>query len=400
MKHNKSADGLRGIASLNVAICHFIAAFAPTLLHKNYPSTFPENPDPGGVFKVLQSPIVTLMFNGHFAVMTFFVLSGFVLTIPYFRSQHESIKSRLWGRYLRLNIPIIVSIAISLIIYKLGLYHNTAAAIAVNSGNWLGEFMPQGITLSAALKSALFGVIVFGQSPLNPILWTLNVEFFGSIYLLGLYACAPHNKPVFATAIVAMLLYLIYGQESIYFIIILAGALLNLCKPSRAVAVFCVVVGLYLGAFQHKSVFYDFLPHIHWDRKDLYNALGALFLTAGVMGGVGRSLLESRLLQFLGKQSFSLYLVHFIVLCSCSSIIYLNLPQTNLGLAINFAIYILISFVAAALMTRFVDKPAINISHWFSNWLFPRNTSVTLLAAPILPPTFHEFQSKAADKEA
>jgi peptidoglycan/LPS O-acetylase OafA/YrhL len=349
---------------------------------------------------VLQSPIVTLIFNGHFAVMTFFVLSGFVLTLPHFRSQHESIKSRLWGRYLRLNIPIIISIAISLVIYKLGLYHNTAAAIEVNSGNWLGEFMPQGITLSAALKSALFDAIVFGQSPLNPPLWTLKIEFFGSIYLLALYACAPHNKPVFATGIVAILLYLIYGQESIYFIIILAGALLNLFRPSRTVAVFCVVVGLYLGAFQYKSVFYDFLPHIHWDRKNLYNALGALFLTAGVMGGAGRSLLESRLLQFLGKQSFSLYLVHFIVLCSCSSTIYLNLQRTNLNLAINFTIYILISFVAAALMTRFIDKPAINISHWFSKWLFPRNTSATSLAKPIFPTAFHESQSNASDKEA
>ena len=38
---NKSADGLRGIAALNVAISHFVAAFLPMMLYKNYLTLFP-----------------------------------------------------------------------------------------------------------------------------------------------------------------------------------------------------------------------------------------------------------------------------------------------------------------------------------------------------------------------
>jgi peptidoglycan/LPS O-acetylase OafA/YrhL len=37
---NKSADGLRGIAALNVTVHHFLAAFLPTALYKNYPFIF------------------------------------------------------------------------------------------------------------------------------------------------------------------------------------------------------------------------------------------------------------------------------------------------------------------------------------------------------------------------
>ncbi len=372
MKHNKSADGLRGIASLNVAISHFIAAFVPTLLHHNYPTIFPENLNPGIIFKTLQLPIITLIFNGHFAVLTFFVLSGFVLTIPYFNNNTESLANRLWGRYLRLNIPIAISIAISLLIYKLGWYRNLEVAHEINAGKWLSTFMPPGISLIASLKSALFDGILFGMSPLNPPMWTLKIEFLGSIYLLALYLCAPKGRLVFATAIAATLLALIYRQDSIYFITILAGSLLNLVKPGRKIAILCFALGIYFGSFQYKTPFYDFLPRIYWERKNFYNALGALFLTIGIIGGVGRRFLESRPIQLLGKQSFALYLVHFIILCSLTSSIYLSLGRTNLNTIINFGIYISCCYIMAILLTRFVDKPAIKISHQFTIWLFSR----------------------------
>jgi peptidoglycan/LPS O-acetylase OafA/YrhL len=379
MKHNKSADGLRGIASLNVAISHFVAAFVPTLLNHNYPTLFPENLNPGIIFKILQSPIVTLAFNGHFAVFTFFILSGFVLTIPYFNDNTESLRRRLWGRYLRLNIPVATSIAISLLIYKLGWYHNLEVEHEVNAGKWLSTSMPRSLSLTASLKSALFDSILFGQSSLNPPMWTLRIEFLGSIYLLVLYLCTPKGRLVFTTAIAAILLDLIYKQDSIYFMAILAGALLNLVKPGRKIAILCFALGIYFGSFQYKMLFYDFLPRIHyWERKDFYNALGALFLTVGIIGGVGRNFLESRPIQFLGKHSFSMYLIHFIILCSLTTSIYLSLEKTNLNTIINFGIYINCCYIVAVILTKFIDKPAIKISHRFTSWLFSRHPEIEL----------------------
>lgn len=100
---DRSADGLRGMAAFNVAICHFVSAFLPAMLHKNYPSIFSESIEKSAIFDFLTSPPATLFFNGNFAVVLFFVLSGYVLTIPYFAKNEKTvIQKRLWARYLRL----------------------------------------------------------------------------------------------------------------------------------------------------------------------------------------------------------------------------------------------------------------------------------------------------------
>jgi peptidoglycan/LPS O-acetylase OafA/YrhL len=82
-RHDFSADGLRGIAAANVAISHFIAAFLPSVLHSHYPDVFQKNLNPSLLFQFIEHPLVSIFYNGHFAVVIFFVLSGYVLVLPY-----------------------------------------------------------------------------------------------------------------------------------------------------------------------------------------------------------------------------------------------------------------------------------------------------------------------------
>jgi peptidoglycan/LPS O-acetylase OafA/YrhL len=275
----------------------------------------------------------------------------------------------LWARYLRLNIPIAVSIALSFAILAGGGYRHVDAAKAVAQGSWFSGFIPSDLTFTDAARSALFDAVLFGTGPLNPPVWTLRVEFLGSIFVLLLHLCGPRGRPVLATAIAALLVDRIYGSESIYFIAILGGALLNLVRPSAMVARVCVVVGLYFGAFQYGHALYDFLPIARWDAKSFYNVVGACCLMTGVIGGVGRSFLDSRPVQFLGRQSFALYLMHFIVLCSIGSHLYLALYDT-VGLVPVFVLYLGSCLAISVLFTRLVDRPAIAASHAFARWLF------------------------------
>jgi Acyltransferase family len=80
------AEGLRGVAAVNVVFCHFLLVFMPNVLSRNFPEMLPDPSSPSGdslAFKIAHSPPVSLLYNGHFAVYVFFVLSGYVLALPW-----------------------------------------------------------------------------------------------------------------------------------------------------------------------------------------------------------------------------------------------------------------------------------------------------------------------------
>jgi peptidoglycan/LPS O-acetylase OafA/YrhL len=376
---NQCADGLRGIAAFNVAVNHFVAAFLPMMLYKTHPSIFSENSNPSHLFEIITSPIFSVFYNGNFAVLIFFVLSGYVLTLPFFSNIGDSkniLEKRLWGRYLRLNIPIASAILISYFFYKLGMYSNVEAAQISGSVNWLKNFFPDGITFLETSKEAIYGSIFFGAGTLVPPLWTLKIEFIGSLYILIFYISKPKKYTAAPLLMVLFLIYAMHLQDSIFYLAFFAGSLLGNFQRFLKYRFFVFALGIYFGGFQFNSIAYDFLPNLNFlgvdifERKNFYNALGAVFVTLSVIQGFGLKVFESRLFQFLGRISFSIYLIHFIVLCSLSSFVYVHLPQSKLFLGINFALYLVVCFFVSMIFERFVDKVAINISHKFSSKMF------------------------------
>jgi len=378
---NKSADGLRGIAALNVAITHFVAAFLPSMLHKNYPSAFPANPAPDTAFNIVTSPLATILYNGHFAVLIFFALSGYVLTMPYFSAQPQTqaqvqvLQKRFWGRYLRLNIPIAVAVLLSWALYHVGLYANQQVAPVSGSTRWLTVFYQDGITASTMLREASYESLVMGAATLVPPLWTLKVEFIGSLYVLAFYLARP-RRTLAPMLMAFLMLYAVHKEESIYYYVIFLGASLNAIRIGPSAKLLLCALGLYFGSFQFESAAYDFLPMLYlhgvdlWDKKNFYNAIGALCLTAAVVQGFGQAVFEHRIVQFLARISFSLYLLHFMILCSLAANFYLYFPQTKVFLAANFVLYLGVCFIAALLFEKYIDRRAIHVSHRFSSKLF------------------------------
>jgi len=65
----------------------------PNVLSRNFPEMLPDPSSSSGdslAFKIVHSPPVSLLYNGHFAVYVFFVLSGYVLAL----SWHQQDKKR------------------------------------------------------------------------------------------------------------------------------------------------------------------------------------------------------------------------------------------------------------------------------------------------------------------
>jgi len=369
---NKSADGLRGLAALSVTLTHFIAAFLPWLLFHNYGELFPRHEGGGTAAEFFGSPLMTLFYNGHFAVLIFFVLSGYVLTLPYFSRTNavDALQRRLWARYLRLNLPIIAAIGLAYLAYRFGLMHNDAAALLSGSVKWLGSFYPPGLNGVGAIHEATFGAIVLGSASFLPPLWTLKVEFIGSLYILLFYLAKPTGRIWTPMLLASALLYAIHGADSIYYYAIFAGSALHCLSVKGKTAYVLLAVGLYLGAYQHFRVMYGFLPNpMVWDIKTTYNLIGAICLCAAVLSGTGRDILASRPVQFLGRISFSIYLLHFIVLCSLSSWLYVRLPRDASFIAVQLLVYVGACIGAACIFERYIDRPAINLSRRFTAFI-------------------------------
>jgi peptidoglycan/LPS O-acetylase OafA/YrhL len=116
----KFLDGLRGIGSFVVYVCHFLDHFyhIPTVkwLRKRSNSAQHMLPD-----WARETP-VTIFYNGYFWVVVFFILSGFVLTLRFFKIRKAScVTGGTFRRYLRLMIPVWVILSLYYIAVRLTL---------------------------------------------------------------------------------------------------------------------------------------------------------------------------------------------------------------------------------------------------------------------------------------
>ncbi len=69
---------------------------------------------------------------------------------------------------------------------------------------------------------------------------------------------------------------------------------------------------------------------------------------------------------------FSLYLLHFVILCSLSSYVYVSLPVGKASLLVNFSCYVLVCVLVSFIFEKYIDKPSINISYKFSKKIFSK----------------------------
>jgi len=368
---NDAADGLRGLAATNVALTHFVAAFWPTLLRYNYAGFEKTETVMTGWEKVLSSPPVTLLFNGQFPVLVFFVLSGFLLAAPAKEDRYDIIRARAIGRYFRLNIPIAAACLFSWILLESGLYFHVEAA-AISSSLWLGDFFSQPVSFGELLKVAEYRGIL-GDGRLIPPLWTLKMEFLGSLLLLAALCLSPPGKAYAGLILAALGILMSHSDDQVYYLAFLAGAGLNWLQPTGRVAVACVVAGLFFGAFQIAGPTYSWLPEFK-DGKTIYNCIGAVLLVAGACtGSKAPYLLANPVSLFLGRISFSLYLFHFPILLSAACFVIYSLGIGVVGLLCALTVYLGLAIPIAAIATKVIDAPAVRFGHRFAFEIFKRS---------------------------
>jgi peptidoglycan/LPS O-acetylase OafA/YrhL len=170
-------DGLRGVASIVVFICHYTEENHPSLI-----ASYGLNPD-SSPSSWIQLPCIRIIFSGRPMVHIFFVISGFVLSYKPVKAIHgrnldrcfSILSSSAFRRPIRLFGPCVVS---------------TFLIMLMVQGGWLNKPLPTLAEQFWAWRTAVFHGITWPwawDQDLRPAydvhLWTIPIEFAHSMLL-------------------------------------------------------------------------------------------------------------------------------------------------------------------------------------------------------------------------
>ncbi len=370
-------EGLRGFAALIVFFSHIRNTF-----FINYEKGYIQYTN-----EIVHNKYITLIiyyftkffFNGHVAVDIFWIMSGYVLTMRFFSMEPSKLITQVQNsvskRYIRLLIPVAVSIIIGFILMRLDLLYNDELVQSDNRFNqiWLKSQFNYPAEIMTALKT-IFWNTFFDYKDMysfNSSLWTMCPEFFGSLFCFASVVVTYKNKNRFL----------------FYFVCILVAILFL----NRWLLSFCL--GVLLSDYNHSnhhenSFLYKFKKiESYWFRSNLFPV--SLFFITIIMIGIGDvlqlayifesfiivylnlnssalvSFFASRPLVFLGKISFSLYLIHISVICSLTCYLYLelNMLTDSLRIWVSMLVSLLFLLVISYIYTITIDTFALTFSN-------------------------------------
>ncbi|TRC79840.1 acyltransferase [Mesorhizobium sp. WSM4307] len=326
-------EAVRGIAAVIVLVHHTLLAFAPTIhgLVDQSPSS------------MLGTPAFAAV-NGSAAVVVFFVLSGFVLT--YKAIQSRSVRMLFvqgLKRWPRLAAPILIANLIAAILVMGGLISYHSAARLTGSHWLLGSYTwkPSGlIEIPNAATEALFGTFIFGEKAYNSVLWTMYFEFFGSFFALALALFAiviPNRSIIYSLFAVSWVGGTLVSPYFGCFVLGVAIAFLHACRFNLWIGgcatalLFGLVVVLagYHEALSGESLpvrFYSVLAPVAKEnalalRVFIHSISATLIIVMALWSGSARNVLGRSGFVFLGKISFSMYLIHTLVIASAGAFV-------------------------------------------------------------------------------
>jgi peptidoglycan/LPS O-acetylase OafA/YrhL len=376
-------ESIRGLAAVQVVLLHFFSAFRPDLVF--------ESASGSPAWYVHLSPL-SFLYDGHSAVYIFFVLSGYVLSRSFERHlQHPF--ALISARVFRLGLPALAAVLVAAAAIAIFGRPNVDA-IAITGSEWFGS--PRFTTLSmlAIVRDGVGNALFLGyrglpgvaflapwQQPIDqslvPPLWTLSIEFYGSLVVLLLSWFARRSRALWWAAII---LATIFTIRSAYLCFVVGHLLANWNRaeksapanqwlPTLAVALgvfLCVRADIWqfewLRRLCSEPTFWLFPGQTAAPQQ---KALGAILVLTGLIHlQRARTALSWPWLVKTSRLSFPVYLMHWPVLFGPAALIFLWLNGAiGIELARLGAIIAGISLVfLAGLLFSPVDRAALSLS--------------------------------------
>lgn len=368
-------DGVRGLAALIVVLHHFGLTFIPAINFLDPSKIHFMN---GGIELFIAKTPFNLFFNGGFAVSIFFVLSGMVLSYKFHRTGDRTILTHYaLKRYFRLFLPVAIIIIACFILEKSGLFYSHFIGDMTKSKDWLHSLFSGIKDPLDMLRNLTFDVFLNNDNRYNPVLWTMTIEFLGSLLLFAFLAIiGTHRHTVLLHVLLASVL-LLTTQK--YYAAFVLGSLLcywlvnGVQLPKNKTGMFCkmslIVLGIYFSTFpQGMFTSITIWKYLEWvpNGHDFFHVLGAFFIMIVLANSAAAiRFFTQRPFIYLGKISFSLYLVHFPVLCSLGCWVFLlsyHPENYSWAITLSFIVTLVISGILAHLYQKYIDQRGIQLA--------------------------------------
>ncbi|MEJ7797217.1 MAG: acyltransferase [Solirubrobacteraceae bacterium] len=358
-------DALRGVAAVSVVLNHSAIAFP--VMH--------DDTSAAGLTlaNVLKYTPLSALFAGFPAVIIFFVLSGLVLALPFVSGRGDGYRAFIVKRVLRLWPPYAVAVGVTFLLVA------TIGATDVNGmSEWFYEKWDDPLTAAViAGHASLIGS--FDHNPFNPAVWSLVYEMRISLIFpaLVLTTVLLGWKRGLALALALSFIAVLARSDSAfgsylstlkYIPCFVAGILLAVhwqtlsarmqrLSARAAMALAAIALLAYSWpAWANEDWFPGPLAALARNRvSDLVLlTLGASLIILLVQRpGRARSALLSRVPQYLGRISYSLYLVHVPVLLAV-----LHLLGAAVEPLLLLPLAWLLSIVCGDVLQRLVERPS------------------------------------------
>jgi peptidoglycan/LPS O-acetylase OafA/YrhL len=252
------------------------------------------------------------IFNPNGAVVLFFVLSGYVLSLSLFRHE-QPLKAQIVPYLVRRAFRLFPAMWFSILLIACVRFLWADSVPFVAQSDWFASVFGTPATGIVVVRN--FALIDFTA---NPVTWTIYIEAAGSLLVPLLVLATIKSKPIVGLLILGGLIMLAcvspVGTDASRFLFCFQAGVLLACHPKIASAAgrpgLFFLGGIALMVVQRLMMLND-------SKGTLLEALGAtaiLLATLRPFSAVSFRWLDWGLIRYLGRISYSLYLLHIVAI--------------------------------------------------------------------------------------
>lgn len=370
-------DSLRGLAALSVLLFHLVFIFPMSHI----------------VMNIFEYSPLRILVSGTEAVILFFVLSGYVLSLNFYKKRTFSYRVYLTKRIFRIYPAYYFATFVGMLGVLL-MFKKKITSLS----EWYNLLWTGNININILLDHA--ALVKSFVSNINPVTWSLIHEMrISIIFPLIIFALMKMNwkQEIFFILCffgISVILFIITGagNSAVTFIntlhyipTFIAGALIakyfsniteKISRMSTLKKLLFVMVGLFLYLYAKPSfVFASFIypsisPFYKTIMDEIFVATGSvLIIIFTLTSNRVKNILRSGIIKYLGKISYSLYLIHVPVI-----IVSLQFLHGKIHPILICAIVLVASITTSSLIYHSIEKPFVaigsRISLKLSTWNF------------------------------